>query len=29
MAYYGAELSGLVPEEIIGLIENKANMKRR
>ena len=29
MAYYGAELSGLVPEEIIGLIESKANMKRR
>ena len=29
MAHYGAELSGLVPEEIIGLIEGKANIKRR
>ena len=28
MANYGAELSGLVPEEIIGLIEAKANAKR-
>ena len=29
MAFYGADLGGLVPEELIGLIEAKANMKRR
>ena len=28
MARYGAELSGLVPEEIIGMIEQKANARR-
>ena len=29
MARYGAELSGLVPEEIIGMIEEKASAQRR
>ena len=29
LAHYGADLHGLVPEEIISLIESKANMKRR
>jgi pantetheine-phosphate adenylyltransferase, bacterial len=28
MAHYGAELSGLVPEEIIGMIEEKAKSRR-
>ena len=28
MAHYGAELKGLVPDEIIGLIEEKARMRR-